>query len=183
MRKRPQSISINLLPYNQDREKIKQMAIFFGLAFLVMIGAMTGVYYLQHQQLVALQTEQQQLQSTLVGLTGIPVDATEANKVKQQLQGLSTKVNGLKANRRSATPLLEDIQTNIPNQVNIVTLEVKGTGIVLEGQADNYGYVADFVASLLTNSRFKNLKLVKAGLDDNQMLNFTLEMEWGEVSR
>lgn len=183
MSKKPQSISINLLPYNDNGEKIKKVSLLFGLAFLVMLGAMSGAYYLQYQQLAALQTEQQQLQTTLAGFTGIPVDATAATKVKQQLQVLSAEVNDIKANRRSATPVLEEIQKNLPDQVAMVSLEVKDRGIVLEGTADSYGYVADFVAALLANSRFQNLKLIKAELDDYQMLNFTLEMEWGEVSR
>lgn len=179
MKKSVKSISINLLPINQDHEQKQKILKVFAIAFVVLILGLGSHYYFLKSHMHDLQSSHEQLKNQLDMLHGTDPQVAETAQLKKLVSQQQSIVDAIRKGQIQASPLLEEIEANIPKSVTLVSLAGEGDKIILNGTTKDYGSIARFIRNLNSNSRFAQLTLMNAQMDEAGRVDFTLQMNWG----
>lgn len=162
-------IMINLLPHREARRNRKKIAFFVGLGVAAFVGvAITGVWYLVVEQLVA---GQQQRNGVLTAEIGkLDAQIKDIASLRAEIGGLKARqkaVEDLQIDRNVPVHLLNELVKQTPEGIYITSLKQDGQNLLLAGVAQTQERVSEF----LRNTAYSSEWLVKPELVESRSSN------------
>ncbi|MCA9527843.1 MAG: PilN domain-containing protein [Xanthomonadales bacterium] len=157
---------INLLPWREERRKLRQQEFFalLGAVALAAAGIVLAVTLflgsqidLQNERLAALRSEIQVLDGRILKIE-------ELDRTRSRLLQRKAIIEELQASRSQMVHLFDELVRTIPEGVRLESIKQAGATLTLEGDAQSNARVSAYMRSLDASPWMKNpdLQIVKA---------------------
>ena len=157
---------INLLPWREERRKLRQQEFFalLGAVALAAAGIVLAVTLflgsqidLQNERLAALRSEIQVLDGRILKIE-------ELDRTRSRLLQRKAIIEELQASRSQMVHLFDELVRTIPEGVRLESIKHAGATLTLEGDAQSNARVSAYMRSLDASPWMKNpdLQIVKA---------------------
>ena len=157
---------INLLPWREERRKLRQQEFFalLGAVALAAAGVVLAVTLflgsqidLQNERLAALRSEIQVLDGRILKIE-------ELDRTRSRLLQRKAIIEELQASRSQMVHLFDELVRTIPEGVRLESIKQAGATLTLEGDAQSNARVSAYMRSLDASPWMKNpdLQIVKA---------------------
>ncbi len=158
-------IRINLLPAHEVKQLFilrTQMTVSVMLIAVTIVGCV-WVMYKQGQEKANRMRALSQVEAEIASLENI-VKEVDAFKIKRnQLQKQIEVVDGLKQNQRRPAPVLDALSRSLPDQVWLMSIQEKGSGMRITGKSLNGNVgIATFMENMGNSSWFGTAELVES---------------------
>lgn len=178
---------INLLRYQQEEtlesKKNIQLVLILGLAVLLLVGAMGGIWWMQNQKLQALKAENQQLQEQVGQLSRSAVSTDTDSKGPDKINIRKNMIDALEKQVKVKSKHFEEIYLlSIPG-VTIAKMDVKSdNNFTTSAYCDSQAKVIEFLEQLRELDFVKEVKSVSSKCNAKTgEVNFNITLVWGEA--
>lgn len=141
---------INLLPWREElrKERQKQFFVTVGIAVAITLG-IWGVVHYHHVLLI----EEQQARNTYLETEIAKLDKKikEISKLEKQRRSLIARMRAierLQKNRPLVVRLFDEIVTNLPDGVSILSINQQGKKVTIKGVAESNARVSSFMKNI-----------------------------------
>ncbi len=178
---------INLLRYQQEetlesRQNI-QLVLILGLAALLLVGAMGGVWWMQNQKLQAVKAENKQLQQQVDKLTSSVVSTDTVAKSSGEADKRISMINTLEKQVKVKSKHFQDIYLlSIPG-ITIGKMDVKSNNsFTISAYCSSQAKFINFLKQLRELDFIKEVNNISSKCNAKTgEVNFNLTLVWGEV--
>jgi Tfp pilus assembly protein PilN len=168
-------IRINLL--GQARPKAAKQAVpleatvqflFAGVAIGLALVILGISYYQQKRQLDETQKRIQALENEKASLQQVKADVDKFESEKAVLQQRIDVIETLQKNRSGAQDMMENVANTVTrvDALWLTSLDKKGDGIELQGEAGSVNAVANFITELKKSGYFQQVEIKNAKEND-----------------
>lgn len=173
---------INLLPWREDRRKLRQNEFYAILVAAVLAGLLVfGAIWYQHKLWIDGQIARNQyLKDEITALDAKIKEIEELEKTRAKLLARKQVIEQLQASRSKMVHLFDDLVRTIPEGVRLVSIKQSGETLTLEGLAESNARVSTYMRNLEASSWVSNpdLAIVEAkGTDKRSRYAFTLRVD------
>lgn len=147
-------ILINLLPYREARRQERKRQFFIALGGSVAVGAVIVMAWLTLlQDLSSVQEGRNQfLQQQVSMLDGQIKDIATLRGEIEELNARRREVEGLQTNRNLPVLLLQELVTQTPDGLHLISMRQVGDGVTLTGRAQSNERVSELLRNLSRNA-------------------------------
>ncbi len=181
-------IMINLLPHREERRNRKKIAFFVGLGVAALVGvAITGVWYLVVEQLVAGQQARNQVLSTEIGKLDAQIkDIASLRAEIDSLKARQKAVEDLQIDRNVPVHLLNELVKQTPEGIYITSLKQDGQNLLVSGIAQTQERVSEFLRNTAYSSEWlvkpelvesRSSSVQSAGRDQKRLYEFSMRLK------
>jgi type IV pilus assembly protein PilN len=149
-------IMINLLPHREERRKRKKIAFFAGLGVAALAGiAMTGVWYVVVEQLIAGQQERNVYLQREIDKLDIQIKDIASLKAEiASLKARQKAVEDLQIDRNVPVHVLNELVRQVPEGIYITSLKQDAQSLSVTGIAQTQERVSEFLRNTAYNSEW-----------------------------
>jgi len=164
------STGINLLPWREELQRLKQRRAIMGSAVIGLVAAMVvAAVWLHFSEEIAFQKKRNKYLSAEIKKTEAQLKEIEKIKDrKEELMNRMTVIYELQEDRVRVVRSLDEFVRMIPEGVFFVSLDRDSKGFELEGVAQSNSQVSALMVRLNESESFSdsNLDTINAGLSD-----------------
>jgi type IV pilus assembly protein PilN len=170
---------INLLPWREElrNQRKQEFMVMLGFAAVVAIG-IWGLVHVYHTQLIEYhQARNQYLTEEIAKLDEKIEEIKKLQQEKERLLARMRAIEQLQGNRPLVVRLFDELVTNLPEGVSLLSVNQKGTAITINGVAQSNARVSTFMRNLEASDWLRNpqLDIIQAKDEEGQRIsNFTL---------
>lgn len=173
---------INLLPWREDRRKLRQNEFYAILVAAALAGLLVfGAIWYQHKLWIDGQIDRNAYLKTEIATLDEKIKEIEAlEKTRSKLLARKQVIEQLQASRSKMVHLFDDLVRTIPEGVRLVSIKQDGEQLTLQGVAESNARVSTYMRNLETSSWVSNpdLAIVEArGNDKRSRYAFTLRVD------
>ena len=164
--------SINLIPeqevQEQTKTKVVKLSTILTLLMLILIGAVSGYFFYQTNQVKAeitsVESQIGKLRSEITALAPVEISA-------RNLDSKFRVLNEIFSTRGNYSLLADELKVRTPEGIQIDSFTIQqGTKISISGEADNYILISSFMNNLL-DTEFRGGNPALRGLFTSVSLN------------
>ena len=173
---------INLLPWREDRRKIRQNEFYAILGAAALAGLLVfGAIWYQHKLWIDGQIARNNYLRTEITALDEKIKEIQAlEKTRSQLLARKAVIEQLQASRSKMVHLFDDLVRTIPEGVRLVSIKQDGEQLTLEGVAESNARVSTYMRNLEASEWVSNpqLAIVEArGSNARSRYAFTLRVD------
>jgi len=173
---------INLLPWREDRRKLRQNEFYAILGAATLAGLLVfGAIWYQHKLWIDGQIARNSYLRTEISALDEKIKEIEAlEKTRSQLLARKAVIEQLQASRSKMVHLFDDLVRTIPEGVKLVSIKQEGEQLTLNGVAESNARVSTYMRNLEASEWVSNpqLAIVEArGGDARSRYAFTLRVD------
>ena len=179
---------INLLSYRQEEAELKRQSrrrvLVIAAITVLLIGAAAATWWSQHQQVKALEQENQQLQDQVEDLSNIAASAGGiSDEEVKELGSRKALLDKLEEERTFDPEQLEDIYALSVPDITIGKMDIRNGGeITVNAYTDSQSDLIDFLEKLENEDFVKEIQRISSKRNDKTgEISFTLVLT-GEVT-
>ncbi|KGK01077.1 PilN domain-containing protein [Thalassotalea sp. ND16A] len=185
---------INLLPWREEAQRLRQQQFFSILTFLALISFLAVFLISQYYQarIDGQRARNQFLTNEIKVLDARIVEIDTLEQKKKTLIQRMTLIEQLQKSRNIGTQVLDEIAKIVPSGVYIIKLEKQGNVLLLQGKSESNNHLANMIREIQSStlladaeiesiinsgksskllSDFKMSLRIQGLLDDNQISN------------
>lgn len=152
---------INLLPWREEAQKLKQQQFLTMLTFLALASFLLvfifGQYY--QSQINGQKARNQFLSSEIRVLDARIKEIETLEAKKEDLIQRMTLIDQLQKNRNVVTKILDEIVRIVPSGVYLVKLEKRGNELLFTGKSESNNHLANMIREIQSSSLFTDAEL------------------------
>lgn len=175
-------IRINLLPHREARRKERRRQFYVVSGLMLALGAVIG---LAGHMYMADRVEQQNSRNNFLKseIRKLDTEIAEIQRLRGQIEALLGRkqvIEGLQGARVQPVHLFNDLVSQMPEGVYLLTLRQSGARVTLNGHAQSNARVSHLMRSLEGSEYMSNAGLVEvksAVVADRRLSDFTLNIE------
>ena len=173
---------INLLPWREDRRKLRQNEFYAILVAAALAGLLVfaAIWY-QHKLWIDGQIARNSYLKGEISALDEKIKEIEAlEKTRSQLLARKAVIEQLQASRSKMVHLFDDLVRTIPEGVRLMAIKQDGEQLTLEGVADSNARVSTYMRNLEISEWVSNpqLAIVEArGTDKRSRYAFTVRVD------
>ena len=180
-------ILINLLPHREDRRKRRRITFFVGLGASAVTGLVgVGLAYGALAQLTAAQQDRNKFLTAQI--KKLEIQIKDIAMLKGEIESLIARqraVEDLQSDRNLPVHLLNELATQTPEGIYLMTVKQDGRILNLNGIAQTQERISEFLRNTANSSEWlvrpelvesKAVSLQAANRDQKRMFDFTLRL-------
>ena len=152
---------INLLPWREEAQRLKQQQYFSLLTFLALISFLVVFLISQYYQAkIDGQRARNQFLTNEIKILDARIEEikTLEEKKKDLIQRM-TLIEQLQKSRNVGTQVLDEIAKIVPSGVYIVKLEKQGNALILEGKSESNNHLANMIREIHSSNLLEDAEL------------------------
>jgi len=165
--------NINLLPWREElrQERQRQFLSILGLVAVLAVVFMWAVYSFYSAKLDNQRERNQYLQTEIRKLDSKIKEIEALEKERQQLVERMNLIQNLQKSRPQVVHLFDEVVTNVPDGVNLISVERKGDELIFDGVAESTTRISKFMRNVATSKWLTVGPLEKIADDKNSGAN------------
>jgi type IV pilus assembly protein PilN len=172
---------INLLPWREERRKVRQNEFYaiLGAAALAGLLVFGGIWYNYKLQIDGQQARNQYLTEQIRLLDDKIKKIEELDRRRGQLIARKNVIEQLQANRWQLVRIFDDLVRTMPDGVRLTAVKASGEQLTLDGVAESQARVSSYMKNLEVANLIKepDLAIVEAkGPDRRSRFVFTVRV-------
>lgn len=162
-------VKINLLPWREERRQqmTNEFYVMFGVGVAVaLLLAFLGYYYFD--QNIKFQNQRNQFLTNEIAQLDRKIKEIEDLETKKaSLIQRQQVIEELQANRTQMVHLFDELVKTIPNGVFLEKINQNGTRLTMEGYAQSYARISDYMDQLKASNWFTKVDVRLIQVDDS----------------
>ena len=180
-------ILINLLPHREEKRKRRRIAFFVGLGASAVTGLVgVGLAYGALAQLTAAQQDRNKFLTTEI--KKLEIQIKDIVTLKGEIESLIARqraVEDLQSDRNLPVHLLNELATQTPEGIYLMTVKQDGRILSVNGIAQTQERISEFLRNTANSSEWlvrpelvesKAVSLQAANRDQKRMFDFTMRL-------
>ena len=180
-------ILINLLPHREDRRKRRRITFFVGLGASAVTGLVgVGLAYGALAQLTAAQQDRNKFLTAQI--KKLEIQIKDIAMLKGEIESLIARqraVEDLQSDRNLPVHLLNELATQTPEGIYLMTVKQDGRILSVNGIAQTQERISEFLRNTANNSEWlvrpelvesKAVSLQATNRDQKRMFDFTMRL-------
>lgn len=146
--------NINLLPWREELRQEKQRQFLSVLGLVAILGVVVGwsIYSFYDNRLENQRTRNKFLQTEIQKLNSKIKEIQTLEKERLELVERMNLIQDLQKSRPQIVHVFDEIVSNIPEGVNLASVERKGDALVFNGIAESSPRVSKFMRNISTST-------------------------------
>ena len=176
-------IRINLSPRKLEkrRENLRLQVWVYLLTMTLAVAACFLIYRNASEKTAALEREQEQAQARSKELTRIVQTQKELEKNRKYIEKKKELIFSLARKRSIPIRLLDELSTSlIPDRVFLLSVDMRGASVRINGMATDNETITQYVKRLETVPIFASVKIVQSQL---RFIPTSWDLIWGKETR
>ena len=176
-------IRINLSPKKLEkrRENLRLQVWVYLLTMTLAVAACVFIYRSAAEQTTALEREQEQAQARSKELTRIVETQKELEKNRKYIEKKKELIFSLARKRSIPIRLVDELSTTlIPDRVFLLSIDMRGSSVRINGMATDNETITQYVKRLETVPIFASVKIVQSQL---RFIPTSWDLIWGKETR
>ena len=152
---------INLLPWREEAQRLKQQQ-FFSILMLLGLLSFLSVFLVSqvYQAKIDGQIARNQYLSNEIKILDARIEEIKAlEEKKKDLIQRMTLIEQLQKSRNVGTQVLDEIAKIVPSGVYLVKLEKQGNEIILEGKSESNNHLANMIREIQSSNLLSDAEL------------------------
>ncbi|WP_068547235.1 PilN domain-containing protein [Thalassotalea crassostreae] len=152
---------INLLPWREEAQRLKQQQ-FFSILMLLGLLSFLSVFLVSqvYQAKIDGQIARNQYLSNEIKILDARIEEIKAlEEKKKDLIQRMTLIEQLQKSRNVGTQVLDEIAKIVPSGVYLVKLEKQGNEIILEGKSESNNHLANMIREIQSSNLLADAEL------------------------
>lgn len=176
-------IKINLLPWREERRKLREQAFYKLLVGCVALTvlAMALIHLYMQEEVKHQEARNLYLTGEVARLTEQVSEVWQLELLQKQLAERLTTIQKLSRERFEVVYLFDELVKSVPDGVFLTEVERKGKLLFLKGRAESNTRVSQFLRSLSHSPWFYPPVLTNIEAGENNLLSFSLTVKQHEV--
>ena len=161
-------VKINLLPWREERRQqmTNEFYVMLGVGVaLALLISFLGYYYFD--QSIKFQNKRNQFMTQEIAKLDKQIE--EIKELESKKAGLISRqqvIEELQANRTQMVHLFDELVKTIPNGVFLMNIKQSGNKLTVEGYAQSYARISDYMDQLKSSEWFNKVDVVLIQNDD-----------------
>lgn len=152
---------INLLPWREEAQKIKQQEFFVLLGAVAVIALVLSFLIGQFYQMrIDGQNDKNQFLKNEIQILDIRIQEIKGlTEKKKELESRISVVQQLQRSRNVGTQVLDEITKIVPNGVYLTSMKKEGNILVLLGKSESNNHLANMMRAVESSNLLKDAQL------------------------
>lgn len=169
---------INLIPKEILQEKyIKRKKTKTFVKSAIMLCAFISILFIPIIYIQNLNNEKNILENKLISLKSNSDIKSELQDSMNFLELKEKNIKDLSVNKYDITKILNDISSNIPNKVSIISLKFDNNIIYITGETYLNRFVSNFMLNLRKLNYVEDVDLISSQFKENGLNSYTIHMK------
>lgn len=147
---------INLLPWREEAQKLKQRQFYTILAAVAIsaFAVVFMVFQVYQMRVDGQHSRNQYLKNEIAILDARIAEIKELNAKKAELEKRINAVKVLQNSRNVGTQVLDELAKIVPNGIYLISIEKQGDMLMLEGKSESNNHLANMIREIERSDLF-----------------------------